>query len=693
MKNSKWPTVILSALLLLGGVVSAQAITSGDDTVSGDRSRDREPILPQTRTVAAQQAPAAGGQAESHNTTPPPVAAPPRHLWGDCDNDGLKDLFVLFQKGNILFQNQRDGRFKDVTAIAFPTGAGRGGEGFFGDYNGDGLADLFLYHDQGFVLYRNDGDLRFTDVTETLGLPPELAGTLVSLEDYDGDGFGDLLVQTPGGDRILRNNKGQGFAPVDLDGVNEDSIDSGSGSLPRVDGSATSSFPSLGDLSKKGKFFPSRQPPVVSKGPVGPDEFVAPGAVYDSLYINDNSPNSVGVGIPEVEGGDDASTQNDIVDGTVGGTDLECPLFLTDDVIDAVLSCENLGTDVGRDTAIRGEASRYGFYGLAQGLPPLTSYGVYGKSECSHGTGVRGYASSTTGETCGISGRASSPDGYGVLGSNPITGVKGEATDSDDVNYGILGTSDSANGYGVHGTSANIGVKGVATGNHTYSYGLWGEASDEKGRGVIGYATSPTGLTRGVYGKVNSDEGRAVWGNSTSSTGVTYGVMGTAASPDGWGGYFTGRCSTDVLQIRGGSDLSENFDIGDAGDGAEPAPGMVVCIDPQNPGKLVVSQSTYDRTVAGIISGAGGINTGMLMGQEGSEANGESPVALTGRVYCWVDASKGAVEPGDLLTTSDLPGCAMKVTDHARAQGAIIGKAMTSLKEGKGLVLVLVTLQ
>jgi len=66
---------------------------------------------------------------------------------------------------------------------------------------------------------------------------------------------------------------------------------------------------------------------------------------------------------------------------------------------------------------------------------------------------------------------------------------------------------------------------------------------------------------------------------------------------------------------------------------------------------------------------------------------------LTGRVYCWADASNGPIEPGELLTTASTPGHAMKVTDHPSAQGAIIGKAMTALKEGKGLVLVLVTLQ
>jgi hypothetical protein len=83
----------------------------------------------------------------------------------------------------------------------------------------------------------------------------------------------------------------------------------------------------------------------------------------------------------------------------------------------------------------------------------------------------------------------------------------------------------------------------------------------------------------------------------------------------------------------------------------------------------------------------------MMMGQEGTLADGKHPVALSGRVYCWVDATKGAIKPGDLLTTSSTPGHAMKATNAAKARGAIIGKAMTALKSGRGLVLVLVTLQ
>jgi hypothetical protein len=151
-----------------------------------------------------------------------------------------------------------------------------------------------------------------------------------------------------------------------------------------------------------------------------------------------------------------------------------------------------------------------------------------------------------------------------------------------------------------------------------------------------------------------------------------------------------GRLVTPILQITGGSDLSEHFDLRPE-EAAEP--GMLVCIDPANPGKLARCETAYDRRVAGVISGAGGIRTGMLMGQEASVADGKHPVALSGRVYCMADASNGAIEPGDLLTSSHTPGHAMKVIDHDRANGAIIGKAMTSLSEGKGLVLVLVALQ
>lgn len=160
----------------------------------------------------------------------------------------------------------------------------------------------------------------------------------------------------------------------------------------------------------------------------------------------------------------------------------------------------------------------------------------------------------------------------------------------------------------------------------------------------------------------------------------------------------TGVTSVRTLQLTGGADFAENFEVNAAPETGKVKtpkiePGMVVSIDPVNPGKLRLSSRAYDRRVAGVISGAGGVTPGMVMGQEGTLADGKHPVALSGRVYCLVDASRGAIKPGDLLTTSPTPGYAMKVTNPAKAQGAIIGKAMTGLKRGKGLVLALVTLQ
>lgn len=155
---------------------------------------------------------------------------------------------------------------------------------------------------------------------------------------------------------------------------------------------------------------------------------------------------------------------------------------------------------------------------------------------------------------------------------------------------------------------------------------------------------------------------------------------------------FDGEVSVGVLNITGGSDLSEKFEIR-AADGAV-EPGMVVSIDPAHPGHLVISSSAYDRTVAGVISGAGGVKPGMLMSQTGTLADGKLPVALTGRVWVLCDATEAAITPGDLLTSAPTPGHAMKAADTTRAPGATLGKAMTPLAAGqRGLVLVLVNLQ
>lgn len=153
-----------------------------------------------------------------------------------------------------------------------------------------------------------------------------------------------------------------------------------------------------------------------------------------------------------------------------------------------------------------------------------------------------------------------------------------------------------------------------------------------------------------------------------------------------------GRAKVNVLEIVGGSDIAEPFRVQAAAETLV-QPGMIVAIDPDHVGGLKVSAAPYDHAVAGVISGAGGVNAGVVLHQEGSVADGEHAVALSGRVWCLVDAdANGAVHAGDLITTSATPGHGMKATDAARSHGAVIGKAMSSLESGKGLVLVLVNL-
>jgi hypothetical protein len=141
------------------------------------------------------------------------------------------------------------------------------------------------------------------------------------------------------------------------------------------------------------------------------------------------------------------------------------------------------------------------------------------------------------------------------------------------------------------------------------------------------------------------------------------------------------------VELGTGLDYAEGFDVADP---TEITPGTVLCIDPEHPGKLKISERAYDTRVAGIVAGANNLGSGVSLGTGSHDCN----VALAGRVYCNADATLEAIAPGDLLTTSDRPGFAKRVTDFEAAHGAILGKAMEGLAKGtRGQILVLVTLQ
>lgn len=237
-------------------------------------------------------------------------------------------------------------------------------------------------------------------------------------------------------------------------------------------------------------------------------------------------------------------------------------------------------------------------------------------------------------------------------------------------------------GVVLDGDDGNGGALAVKDGNGTSTVRLIGAQTSTTGGRVELYQAAGGTATVVLDGEVGTGGGGYLQlrkGDGTPTITLDSDVSGE------------GRITTQVLQITGGSDLSEQFNVQERG--AELLPGMIVCIDAEHPGELALSRGEYDRTVAGVISGAGGVKPGMLMSQTGTAADGKHAVALTGRVYCFVDADAGPVQPGDFITTSSIPGHGMKVKDSSRATGAVIGKAMSRLDRGQGLVLVLVSLQ
>jgi hypothetical protein len=152
-----------------------------------------------------------------------------------------------------------------------------------------------------------------------------------------------------------------------------------------------------------------------------------------------------------------------------------------------------------------------------------------------------------------------------------------------------------------------------------------------------------------------------------------------------------GRVTTNELELTGGSDFSEKFSMLSS-DSKHVKPGMLVAVRGDN-GELGITDTKIDRRVIGVVSGANGIETGLIMGQKGTIADGDFPVALSGRTYVYANTQNGAIKAGDFLTSSSQPGYAMKVKKMRKSQGAIIGKALTSLENGEGFVLVLVNLQ
>jgi hypothetical protein len=257
---------------------------------------------------------------------------------------------------------------------------------------------------------------------------------------------------------------------------------------------------------------------------------------------------------------------------------------------------------------------------------------------------------------------------YGVLGLNTTAGAWGAL---GDVNGGVVASYEAGGTTGLMGTAC-CGVEGThgPTGNAgalgTAQYGVQGAHPASGNFGSLGRATC------GVYGYA---------GSSLTFAGAFDGRVKVVGNLEIW------DATRKILELGEGLDFAEGFNVSET---ATVSPGTVLAIDPVRHGKLTVCEHAYDTRVAGIAAGARGLRSGVRLGVDGFDCD----VALAGRVYCNVDARDCGVEAGDLLTTADTPGYAMKASDPQRSRGAILGKAMESLARGqRGQILVLVTLQ
>lgn len=328
-----------------------------------------------------------------------------------------------------------------------------------------------------------------------------------------------------------------------------------------------------------------------------------------------------------------------------------------------------------------------------------TVAGVGVKGSSSYGIGVFGFSNSPLVNDA-IPANTAGVQGQGLVGVKGIAG--GNLQYSTDYHFGVQGICDGPNDTGssaIMGQASNKAYSGVFKGGKGVEITATDTALKVKGNNAIigiGYSFDANVSPVGVAGK-------------GGSKGV--GVYGETSASDNYAGWFKNTKGKDFpgIQVDGyikssGTVRAPNVDFAEwikVSDQTISA-GDVLVIDPAMIESLKKSNEPFSTLVAGIVSTkpafVGGYyikekNQTIDLSNEEMEKNGYKMLSLAGRVPCNVSTENGPIEIGDLLTTSSTPGYAMKVTDKMKAMGAIVGKALEPLKEGKGKIIVLITLQ
>ena len=684
----------------------------------------------------------------------PPLRAPDTSLstfaWGDAQSDGLPDALVLTPGEPLrLLVNKGDGVFADETERA---GLGRRfgvGEAHWRDVDGDGRVDVLLVAPQaGAQLLLQRPGLLFEEVGADAGLPTAdvLSARFV---DLDQDERPDLELLGRAEDVLLRNLGAGRFERIALDALPRRSVvvsaDVPDDVRPRTDAApASARDEARGARDVDGANASASAPGGVgtaaagSRAAAAAAAFCAPtlldqatagclqasslptlGTLHPlSIDLNVDAAGRVGMGTTfpshrltiQAAPGDDAlrmiGTQGTFGHGArlnIGDGDYVHLWEYDDDRLEikgdkeVLLTALNGEVNVasGKLNVAASGGTRIVSGNLGVGpTPPVWPIHV----SAPQGVVRLDSTSSTNGSVLELRNQSASPSSIGAInfvnaagafvgqlaysGSNDMT-LRTNGSERMRVDalgkVSVLGDELSL-GTGLALPVARLLVSGVAS---LTSLGNLGLSSP-----TIRAENLSTGSAIAFYGITSGSDATAVLTQKGSGP-ILRGFNG----PESGGTLVfevrkSGRVVTTALQITGGGDLVESFET--SGPACEP--GCVVVIDAARPGRLALSSTPYDRRVAGVVSGAGGVQPGIELVQQGV-LEGDTQVAMAGRVYVRCTTENGPIEPGDLLTTSSLPGTAMRADDPARAFGAVIGKAMGSLGSGQGLVLVLVNLQ
>lgn len=571
--------------------------------------------------------------------------------WADFDGDGRTDVLVIEASGAAtLLQNHGDGRFEPCAGqvgLAEVSGLRRAA---WRDHDADGDPDLFALDREGRLLaLRNDGG-SFVDATAELGLAAWAGVQRTHWTDFDTDGLDDLVLTMADGYHFLHNAGGDFVERSSL------AVDAPSATFGSV-GVTGTDVPAPAGLDAQGR-------------PTGPG----------SLHSGAGRPDATIVGVTRIGGATDGSSTGLCVDGLLdqnGGPCIQASnlpalgmLFPMSLFFNVNPSTANVGIGttapsaqvhavaIGTKPAVRGDSSSFsaGMFFGGSSQPAL-----WGENT---GTGLGSFIKPRLGV------------GLTTLGlPNPRVELGLDGASAGELEI------DRVNGVRTVWIQSQEATDGAQLSMYTATGTLTAELDAEAGTRGGEFKLFTKAGTETVEISAEEVDGNGAQIVLRKADGTATIILDAEQSGDG-------RITTQELQITGGADLVEHFDTS-----CGPLePGTVLVIDADLPGRLCTSDAPYDRRVAGVVSGAGGVRPGIFLGQEGL-VEGDTPVALTGRVYVRCSAENGPVQPGDLLTSASLAGHAMRVDDFARANGAVIGKAMSSLEEGTGLVLVLVGLQ